>query len=133
MFVGQESLNGISYSECPFVHNNELIGYPFNLKEAVSVYGRDVVPDKPGIYHLFYNELLVYVGMSKSLRDRLMCHLKDDDMPFNNVLWFCDERFVKEDGSPNVQKLMEIEYKIIKMYKPSLNTQYLHSKSYGKS
>ena len=131
MFIGQECLNDISYSEHPFVHNNKVIGYPFNLQQAVSFYGREAVPDKPGIYHLFYNELLVYVGMSKNLRDRLMCHLKDDDMPFNNVLWFCDERFTKEDGSPNVKKLMEVEYKIIKMYKPSLNTQYLTSKSYG--
>jgi excinuclease UvrABC nuclease subunit len=128
-----EKIEHIVYSESPYVYNDVIIGYPFNLYEAVSVYGREIIPEKPGIYHLFYNELLVYVGMSKNLRGRLTCHLKDDDMPFNNVLWFCDGRFHKEDGEPNVKELIEIEYTMIKKLKPSLNTQYLNSQSYGKS
>ena len=130
--IGKDFLENVSKSPSPFIHNQINIGTPFNLSELVDTYGRDAIPDKPGIYHLFYNELLVYVGMSKNIRGRLCCHLKDDDMPFNNVLWFCDKRFEKEDGSPNTKKLIEMEYKMIKLHKPSLNTQYLNSESYGK-
>jgi hypothetical protein len=118
-FVCSSYLKGIRVSENPFIVDGVLIGLPFNLQDLINKYGKELLPNCLGIYHLFYNDQLIYIGMSKNLRGRLLCHLKDKDMPFNNVLWFCANVW-KKDAS--IQDVLNIEHKMIKKFKPSLNS-----------
>ena len=118
-FIAKEYLNGVDKS-APFYSDNKFIGVPFNLQQVIGKFGKYVIPDELGIYHLFYEDQLVYVGMSKSIRGRLRQHLKDEDMPFNNVLWFCASLW-KENAT--VEDVLKVEYKMIKKYKPVLNSQ----------
>ncbi len=119
--VGGDLMDGIEGSPNPFTYNGNIIGHPFNLEQTVAKWGKEIIPDCLGIYHLFYHDQLVYIGMSKSIRGRLMCHLKDRDMPFNNVLWFCAHRY-KENCT--IADIMRIEYKAIKKFKPVLNQMH---------
>jgi hypothetical protein len=118
-FIGSEYLEGILTSEEPFVVDGKVIGLPFNLDMLITKYGKLIIPDVLGIYHLFYEDQLVYVGMSKNLRGRLLGHLKDKDMVFNNVLWFCASKW-KEDAT--IADVLKIEHRMIKRYKPVLNS-----------
>ena len=59
--------------------------------------------------------------MSKNLNGRLLCHLKDKDMEFNNVLWFCASEWKKD---ATISEVLKIEHKMIKKYKPVLNSVY---------
>lgn len=117
-YIGKEFLECIDKSDKPFVLDGVEIGMPFNLQMLVNQYGKKAIPNCLGIYHLFYNDQLVYIGMSKNLRGRLLGHLKDKDMPFNNVLWFCAHLW-KEDAT--VADVLRIEHNMIKRYKPALN------------
>jgi hypothetical protein len=117
-FIGLDLFKAVKKSSVPFIVDGVEIGLPFCLSDLVKVYGKKSIPDCLGIYHLFYNEQLVYVGMSKNIRGRLMCHLKDNDMPFNNVLWFCADQI---DEGLTIQDILELEYKMIKKFKPVLN------------
>ena len=119
-FIGEDLLEGISKA-APFVVDGETIGVPFNLQQVVDAYGKEMIPDQLGIYHLFFEDQLVYVGMSKSIRGRLRMHLKDKDMPFNNVLWFCS-------GDLTIKQTLTIEYKMIKKFKPVLNSMHCNCK-----
>jgi hypothetical protein len=116
--IGDDLLKTVDRSS-PFVVDGVTIGQPFNLEQVLSLYGKEIIPDELGIYHLFYHDQLIYVGMSKSIRGRLRQHLKDEDMPFNNVLWFCATTW-KDDAS--IKDVLELEYKMIKKYKPVLNS-----------
>jgi excinuclease UvrABC nuclease subunit len=120
-YIGQEYLENIDKAENPFVVDGVIIGLPFNLQMVVNKYGKTIVPNCLGIYHLFYNDQLVYIGMSKNLRGRLLCHLKDKDMPFNNVLWFCMD-ILREN--PSIEETLRIEHNMIKRFKPALNSVY---------
>jgi hypothetical protein len=117
----KEKIDSIEFCSEPYVRNGEIVGYPFNLNDAIAAFGREIIPDVQGIYHLFYKDMLVYVGMSKNLRGRLLQHLKDKSKVFQNVLWFC----CKEEG---IEEILEYEYKIIKKLKPSLNITYANSR-----
>jgi len=116
-FIFDSVLEGIGRSS-PFICNGKVIGKPFNLDQLVNKYGKEAIPDELGIYHLFYHDQLVYIGMSKSIRKRLMQHLGDDDMPFNNVLWFCAHRW-RENAT--IADVLKVEYRLIKYFKPVLN------------
>lgn len=116
-FIFDSVLEGIGRSS-PFICNGKVIGKPFNLDQLVNKYGKEAIPDKLGIYHLFYHDQLVYIGMSKSIRKRLMQHLGDDDMPFNNVLWFCAEHWRQ---NATIADVLKVEYRLIKYFKPVLN------------
>ena len=104
----------VKVSPKPFVSNGIEVGTPFCLSEAVALFGKNIIPDVLGIYHLFYNDQLVYIGMSRSIRGRLLGHLKDNDMPFTYVLWFPMKEYT-------VTEVLDKEYKMIKYYKPVLN------------
>ena len=119
-FIGEDLLEGISKA-APFVFNGERIGVPFNLQQLVDAYGKEIIPDQLGIYHLFFEDQLVYIGMSKSIRGRLRMHLKDKDMPFNNVLWFCSKNY---PGGLTIKQTLTIEYNMIKKFKPVLNSMH---------
>lgn len=105
----------------PYIYNGEMIGHPFNLEDALSFFGRDVIPAEKGIYHLFYRDMLVYVGMSKSLQGRLIQHLKDEDKVFDNVLWF-------SLPEKTIEEILNIEYNMIKKFKPSLNLTHANAR-----
>ena len=119
-YVGQELLEGIN-TAAPFMVDGVVIGMPFHLKQLVDRYGKYIIPSELGIYHLFYHNQLVYVGMSKNIRGRLMMHLKDRDMPFTHCLWFCAQLWKKD---ATIEDVLKIEYKMIKKYKPVLNTMH---------
>jgi len=119
-FIGEEYLIGIEMSN-PFIVDGVVIGKPFNLQMVIDRFGKQIIPNCLGIYHLFYNDQLVYVGMSKKIKGRLLQHLKDKDMPFNNCLWFCAHMWKK---NATVKDILRIEYLMIKKYKPVLNSLY---------
>ena len=119
-YIGEFLTEGFR-SETPFVVNGEVIGCPFNLQILINIYGKDMVPNCMGIYHLFSDDKLVYIGMSKNIRKRLIEHLRDDAKVFNNVLWFCT-------GDRTIDKVFEIERNLIKLHNPILNIQ--HSKPF---
>jgi excinuclease UvrABC nuclease subunit len=118
-YIGQEFLEDIDKAENPYIVDGDIIGLPFNLQMLVNKYGKKAIPDCLGIYHLFYNDQLVYIGMSKNIRGRLLCHLKDKDMPFNNVLWFCA---CLSDSMKTIEDVLRIEHNMIKRFKPALNS-----------
>lgn len=103
-----------------FQHDGLNVGKPYCLKSAVKHYGKEVIKDCLGLYHLFFEGRLVYIGMSKNLRTRLLYHLKDTDMVFDAVLIFpAPER--------SIEQVLKIETKLIKRYKPSLNQACINS------
>lgn len=105
----------------PYKYNGEIIGHPFNLAQTIDSFGKDIIPNVMGIYHLFYKDMLVYIGMSKNLRGRLMQHLKDENKVFHNVLWFCCE-------DKTIDQVLNIEYNMIKKFKPSLNLTHANAR-----
>jgi predicted GIY-YIG superfamily endonuclease len=123
LFSDEDRMNIDSIKFCsePYMHNGEIIGYPFNLIDAIAAFGKEIIPDVQGIYHLFYKDMLVYVGMSKNLRGRLLQHMKDESKVFQNVLWFCCEK-------EGIAEILEYEYKMIKKFKPSLNVIHANCK-----
>jgi predicted GIY-YIG superfamily endonuclease len=105
----------------PYMYNGEIIGHPFNLSQTIDTLGKDIIPNVLGIYHLFYKDMLVYIGMSKNLRGRLMQHLKDEGKVFQNVLWFsCEDK--------TIEQVLNIEYNMIKTFKPSLNLTHANAR-----
>ena len=117
-FIGIEYLEGIEMSN-DFTVDGVVIGKPFNLQMVVSRFGKEIIPNCLGIYHLFYKDQLIYIGMSKNIRGRLLQHLKDKDMPFNNCLWFCADMW-REDAT--IEDVLKLEYIMIKKFKPVLNS-----------
>ena len=117
--ISTEVIKVPHYKE-PFKHNDKEVGYPFDLKTAIDVFGKEVVPEVQGIYHLFYKGRLVYVGMSKNLRGRLLYHLKDPEKVFDAVLWF-----KMEDRS--IDEILDFERKMIKHHVPPLNLEHITS------
>jgi hypothetical protein len=99
----------------PFIYKDMHLGHPFCLESTVKLFGKEIIPDTIGIYHLFYQGNLVYVGMSKNLRSRLLYHLKDREKVFDGVLWF-------KTGDRSLERVLRIEAKMIKKFVPSLNT-----------
>lgn len=135
-YVDEISINGTNRDELihriknikrapsPYIYNNEMIGHPFDLQETIDIFGTSILPNCLGIYHLFYEDMLVYIGMSKNLGGRLLQHLKDEDKCFNNVLWF-------ELKDKTIPEVLRIEYNMIKKFKPSLNLSYANIRHYG--
>jgi len=117
-FIGDSFMDGIDTTN-PFSYNGYVIGKPFNLVQLINRYGKQIIPDCLGIYHLFYNDQLVYIGMSKNIRGRLLCHLRDNDMEFQYCLWFVAD-MLKDNCS--ISDVLKIEHKMIKTFKPVLNS-----------
>ncbi len=125
-FIGKKELEGAGVRTANFIYTCEglQIGVPFHLGDLVKKFGKQMIPDVLGIYHLFYNDNLTYVGMSKKLRGRLLWHLKDDNMPFTWCMWFCAETLGSE-YIDNVEAILRLESNMIKALKPSMNTQHI--------
>ena len=107
-------LKNLRRAPTPYIYNGEMIGHPFNLEDVLNFFGEDAIPETQGIYHLFYKDMLVYIGMTKRIRGRLIQHLRDEGKVFHNVLWF-------EMEDKTIEQILETEYNMIKKFKPSLN------------
>ncbi len=121
-FIGEGLLKGRVNTCKPFIVNGHEIGTPFNLKDLIKTFGKNIIPDELGVYHLFYHDQLVYIGMSKSIRKRLIQHLRDEDMPFHNVLWFCASNWNEDGSKATIKDVLKFEYRLIKTFKPVLNS-----------
>lgn len=115
------NLKNLRRAPTPYIYNGEMIGHPFNLEDVLNFFGEQSIPETQGIYHLFYKDMLVYVGMSKRLRGRLIQHLKDEGKVFDNVLWF-------EMPDRTIEEILNIEYNMIKKFKPSLNLTHANAR-----
>lgn len=120
-YIGSEYSVNINKASTPYIYNGKVIGLPFNLQQTIFWFGKEFIPNCQGLYHLFLDSHLVYIGMSKNIRGRLLNHLKDDDMVFDNVLWFCMEDY-------SLEHIIKKEKELIKQMRPSLNTQYISSR-----
>lgn len=109
---------GIELYKEPFIHNGVVVGRPYCLASVLGTLGVEMLPAKVGIYHLFFEGRLVYVGMSKNLRKRLVYHFKDKDMIFDGVL-----HFVMEEPEYTLEDVLRLESKMIKVHKPPFNIQ----------
>jgi excinuclease UvrABC nuclease subunit len=114
--IGREVLNEylVSIRKNPFIHNHSIIGYPFSIEQLYNNTGKILMPKQQGIYHLFKDDELVYIGMSKNICNRLLDHLRDEKKEFNYGLWF-----VLKDKSMNA--IYQIEKNLIKYWKPKYN------------
>lgn len=102
-----------------FTYKGVDIARPFKLQD---IYTNDIefmIPKELGIYHLFKNNELVYIGMSKNIRKRLRQHFRDDNKDFDSVLYFIARIFDK-----NINDITKIEKNMIKYHKPKLNIQH---------
>lgn len=103
----------------PFIYKDMNLGHPFCLETTVRLFGKEILPNTLGIYHLFYKGNLVYIGMSQNLRGRLLYHLRDPHKIFDGILIFkAGDDFTLED-------ILTIEANMIKEYTPSLNIGYI--------
>lgn len=109
-------INKVPHYKEQFIANGVEIGRPFDLTIAVQLFGKEVIPDVQGIYHLFYKGRIVYVGMSKNLRGRLLYHLKDPDKVFDAVLWYKLEEY-------SIEEILNYERKLIRLHVPPLNVE----------
>ena len=111
-----EQLKHVPHYREPHIYRDQVIGYPFNLQIAVDTFGKEVIPESQGIYHLFYKGRLVYIGMTKNLRGRLLYHLKDPEKVFDGVLFF------NMDDRP-LENVLTIEANMIRHFVPPLNIE----------
>lgn len=117
-FIGQNILTGLCNENQPFIYDGEIIGYPFDLKGLIDRHGKAIIPNCLGFYHLFFRGRIVYIGMSRKIRGRLLSHLRDENMIFDSVLWFCADMYYE---NPTVEKILIIESNLIKRFMPPLN------------
>lgn len=75
-------------------------------------------PEKTGIYHLFLDGVLIYIGFSRNIRNRLESHYFDNEKPFDAVLWFTDIDI-------SIRDWLRFEKNCIQYWKPTLNKNYL--------
>jgi len=112
----QKEISKVPHYKEQFVVKGVEIGRPFDLTIAVQLFGKGVIPDCQGIYHLFYKGRIVYVGMSKNLRSRLLYHLKDLEKVFDAVLWFRLEEY-------SIEQILNYERRMIQYHMPPLNME----------
>jgi hypothetical protein len=100
-----------------FICQGRSIGFPIYY-EWVKNQRRIPIPEKTGVYHLFYEGILVYIGFSRCIKNRLKNHYADDNMVFDAVLWFVDSNM-------KLREWLDFERNLIKYWKPSLNRNFL--------
>ncbi len=120
-YIGSECFEGCRTAEVPYIYEGIEIGMPFNLEDIYNKYGKQIFPDCLGIYHLFQGSKLVYIGMSVSIRKRLMCHLREMTDKFDNCLWFCTSIIEKHNS---IERTRILESKMINTLRPIYNIQH---------
>lgn len=120
-FIGKDWLDyyKIRHSK-PFYNGSLKVGYPVNVEDIINRDLKRVIPASLGIYHLFKDGELVYIGMSKCIKKRISEHYNSNDIDFNEALWFC-----AEIANKNIKDIFRIERLMIIKYKPKFNTAYL--------
>jgi len=108
----------VPHYKTPLIHDGEIIGYPYCIETAVQIFGKEVISERHGIYQLFYKESMVYVGMSKNLRKRILYHIQDKDKIFDAAMIFPLPEY-------SLKEILDIEACMIKHYTPSLNVSHL--------
>lgn len=123
LFYGSDFLknNNISTSSAPFISDNNIIGMPFSLSNLIDNRLKFMIPETRGIYYLFNNDVLVYIGMSRNLQNRLIGHNRNKEMDFNNVIWFSGVTF-----NLSLSEIFRLEKQMILRYKPFYNEAYLN-------
>jgi excinuclease UvrABC nuclease subunit len=99
-----------------------IIGNPFNLMDYIREFTEYNIPAELGLYHLFYDDELVYVGKSVNIQNRLKRHLKDATKEFNNVLWFLASGL--SDDRNNIEHISQWEKRLIQELNPPYNVVY---------
>ena len=69
----------------------KLEGIPSSSLQIISKDMKELLGKKPGIYALYNNEKLFYVGMAINLHSRLKSHLRSKkSRKWNKIsIWFC--------------------------------------------
>jgi excinuclease UvrABC nuclease subunit len=82
------------------------------------------IPDGPGVYAIFGDGVLIYIGQSKNVRSRLASHLHDIPWDRSRIhsSWGSFDRFtVKVRASRRRGDWLMIEHCLIKRLQPSMN------------
>lgn len=101
-----------------FSYKGQEIGRPIYVEPFISRCGNECIKEELGFYHLFYKDRLVYIGMSRNLRGRIMYHYKNPEMIFDAMLIFYTPEL-------NIKQVLIIESKLIKHFEPPLNISCL--------
>lgn len=126
-FIGAEYLVNVRKASKPFYFKGEVVGLPFNIRDCIRFLGKEWIPAQAGIYHLFLDDILVYVGISQNIRGRILMHIKEGKKDFDNVLWFCAG--LQPSGEEiTYTTCIKAEKGTIKMHSPAYNLQYLTAK-----
>lgn len=88
--------------------------------ELLSFYSKiDLVHEGLGIYFLFEGKSLVYIGSSKNVRKRIMCHIREMRIKFSHIFW------IESDLKSNRYQTYCHEKHLIKKHKPAFNAKNL--------
>ena len=78
---------------------------------------------QPGIYFLFDEDQLVYIGQSVNLYNRVLRHRREELIDFNNVSFFIpDEGFLKKHNVSLKHFINAAERKLIDAWQPKENS-----------
>lgn len=75
-------------------------------------------PKKTGIYFLFNEGVLVYIGYSGNIKNRIRSHYRDKYKPFDAILWLTNRSF-------SIREWLRFEKDLIRFWSPSLNINYV--------
>ena len=101
------------YSE-PFITNSgENLGHPVLIRTIADADVWRMISKDAGIYHLFSNGELVYIGVSKNLQSRLRNHYDSEKLFDAYLLFPCSVL--------PISTLYRIEAEMIAQYRPTLN------------
>lgn len=101
------------YSEDFIAANGENLGQPVLIRSIVQAGIWRSISEEQGIYHLFANGELVYVGVANNLQRRLREHYESAKLFDAYLLFPCNLLSMKT--------IYRIEAKMIEEYKPALN------------
>jgi len=79
------------------------------------------IPKTPGIYYFFINSEIVYIGLSKNIRNRIFNHFSDNFTKYHKIEYrkITHIGFIEEKGSLKFKENIEIE-----KHKPRFNYEY---------
>ena len=114
-FIGKNF--NLKHYKTVFICGGVEIGYPLYYDYIIK--SKKVhIPQKMGLYHLFFKGMLVYIGFSRNIKKRLNQHHTDKYIDFDAVLWFTD-------NEKSLRDWLDFERDLIQYWKPSFNKNYL--------
>jgi predicted GIY-YIG superfamily endonuclease len=101
---------------------------PFALSGLLYYFDKEIIPDCMGVYWLVKNDRIVYIGMARNLRKRLLYHYKNKHketaIAFDSVSWFPSWMHAEEE---TVEQTLKLEKVMIQHHIPALNMKHLSS------